>query len=114
MKLLFNTHCNNEFQEGCEWAFLDLTPELAALILQRREALKAAFSNDSHAVSLEYDDDAMVWLNELPDQLNAETLGFYDGEPFIAMDANTEDFDKLAESTDGGRMVCTSDEVYWT
>lgn len=39
MKLLLNTHVDNEYFDGCCYAFLDLTPELAQLILKRRDAL---------------------------------------------------------------------------
>ena len=44
MNLLFNTYTSNEFADGCAYAFLDLTPELAALILKRAQHFK-----ESHA-----------------------------------------------------------------
>lgn len=116
MKLLFNVHCSNEFQEGCEYAFLDLTPELAALILRRREALKAVFSTDSSVTSMSFYDDSPVWVSALPNEWEAEPAGLGDGNPFIEVEdiMAVEDFENLTEPTDCEHMVITSDEVYWT
>ena len=110
MKLLINTHCAVEC-DYCGYAFLDLTPELAAKILKRRDALKAVFSGDSSAASIEYYDSEMVYLSGVPDEA-AELLN--NGEPFAEITAAAEDFEDGWEQTGCNCMVITSDEVYWS
>ena len=118
MKLLLNTHVDNEFFDGCCYAFLDLDPALAQVILNRRDALLAVFNADSSATSIEYYGCEPVFLDGLPGQLDgeydAESAGLGDGNPFAETQACVEDFENAVARTECKRMVITSDEVYWT
>jgi hypothetical protein len=110
VKLIVNTYAHDEI-DGYDYAFLDITPELANVIIKRREALKQLFSHDSEACQIEYYDFGPVFSYSLPESI--ESL-MDNGEDFKETDACAEDFEDLAERTECDRMVITSSDVYWT
>jgi hypothetical protein len=53
MKLLFNTYTSNEFADACAFAFVDLTPELAGLVLKRAHHFEELHAKDASVVNIE-------------------------------------------------------------
>ena len=68
MKLILNCHSTNEFGEGCDYAFLDLTPELASEILRRKDLWDNLHASDR-------DLDELVELNAVVHGDVAQRLG---------------------------------------
>ena len=111
MKLLLNTYCTADL-DGCSYAFLDLDPELARVILRRRDLLRNAFNLDSSVTAMDFYDCSPVFIRALPEALESEEPRY--DEPFGETTANVEAFEDVAERTDCDRMVIGSSGVYWS
>lgn len=111
MKLILNTYNSNETFYG--YAFLDLTPALAQLILNRAELLdRFRKTNDGALSEMQYYDNSPIFLSGLPDAIknNMES-----GEDQFEVSASAEDFEDLTdELADVGRMVIIPTGVCWT
>ena len=114
MKLLLNTYSTNEYADGCEYAFLDLTKELAEEIQRRWEHFETVHGKDPSLTEMHFTDYGPVWIDELPGSIgDAESIGLGDGNPFAETTAFAEDFENVAARTECEHMVITSQEVYW-
>lgn len=114
MNLLLNTYRGNEYADGCEWAFLELTPETASLILRRYASFENLKVNDSALTAVEYYNCEATFLDGLPNDLEAEEIGLGDGNPFAETQLTADAFDNIAARTECDRMVVTLEGVYWT
>ena len=61
MKLLLNTYSTNEYADGCEYAFLDLTKELAEEIQRRWEHFETVHGKDPSLTEMHFTDYGPVW-----------------------------------------------------
>jgi hypothetical protein len=113
MKLLFNTYTSNEFADGCAYAFLDLTPELAALILQRAQHFEDLHGKDASIANIEYYDCSPVFLDSLPPRDDGDPMEM-SSEEWEETRLALEDLGNHAARTECDRMVITNLEVYWT
>ena len=117
MNLITNTYNPSEL-DGFSYAFIELTPELAALILKRRDVFKAIPSDQPDGLSdlaaMEYSDCSAVFLSALPDREEVSTEECDAGGEFDETTLTADVFADFAERTDCNRMVITSDAVYWT
>jgi hypothetical protein len=110
MKLLLNCYVTNDF-DGYQYAFLELTADLAQLILKRKADFYALDAKDGALTQIEYWDCSPIHCSKLPETLT-ETLGY--GCDFVETSCFAEDFENLAERIECHRMVITRTDVYWT
>jgi hypothetical protein len=113
MKLLFNTYTSNEFADGCAYGFLNLTPELAALILKRAQHFKELHAKDSCLANIEYHDCSPVFLSSLPTGDDGEPMEMT-SQGWEETTLAVEDLENHTERTECDRMVIIDREVYWT
>jgi hypothetical protein len=113
MNLLFNTYTSNEFADGCASAFLELTPELAALILKRAQHFKELHARDACVAEIDYYDCSCVFLDSLPPGDDGDPMDMT-SEEWEETALAVEDLESHAARTECDRMVITNLEVYWT
>jgi hypothetical protein len=113
MKLLFNTYTSNEFADACAYAFLDLTPELAALIMQRAQHFEDLHAKDASIANIEYYDCSPVFLDSLPAGDDGDPMEM-SSEEWEETKLALEDLENHAARTECDRMVIIDREVYWT
>jgi hypothetical protein len=110
MKLLLNTYSTNEYADGCEYAFLDLTKELAEEIQRRWEHFETVQWKDPSLTEMHFFGAEAMFVDGLPENLMG-VLG--DGPDFIEVEAAPDISENLMARTECDRMVITSQEVYW-
>jgi hypothetical protein len=110
MKLLLNTYSTNEYADGCEYAFLDLTKELAEEIQRRWEHFETVHGKDPSLTEMHFFGAEAMFVDGLPENL-MDVLG--DDSDFIEVEALDKDFENLEARTECDHMVITSQEVYW-
>jgi hypothetical protein len=113
MNLLFNTYTSNEFADGCGYGFLDLTPELSALILKRAQHFKELRASDASVAEIDYHDCSCVFLDSLPPGDDGDPVELT-SEEWEETALAVDDLEVYAARTECNRMVITDQEVYWT
>lgn len=112
MKLLLRTFSNVEDYYGdCEWAFVELTKELAQTILKRAKAFKKAKEADDCLVEMYFWDSSPQYYeySKLDEKLHDKLI---DDEWMAAEETFKADDD--AQSTECDSMVILDNYVYWT
>lgn len=99
MKVLVSTVPNNEHgdTDGFDFGILDLTPELAKLIIDRRRVLLEARETDQALSTMRFYSDGQIEYYKWPDEVDLET--------------NLAFFDFLKELLDGASFVVLPDDA---
>jgi hypothetical protein len=115
MRLLFNTYSSNEFADACEFATVEMTPELAETILHRAESFRKLHETEPSLMELQYYDCAVEFLSGLPPDENGDEVdGVRDAADWQIWNGITvESLEPLIERTECDRMVITDRDVYW-
>ena len=115
MKLITNTY-NPSDLDGFSYAFIELTPDLARLILKRRDVFKSIPPDETSRIhdltAMEYHDCSAMFLNGVPEGTDLPNTD--EGTEFDEVTLTPEDLENFAERTDCDRMVIVMDAVYWT
>ena len=113
MKLFLNVYNPSEMS-GFQYAYVNLTPELAKLILARRDSFLEAKQSDEAKtiVHVAYRDYSTIFLSSLPDGVALALID--DGGDYEESSLDPEDLENHAERTDCDRMVISDSDVTWT
>ena len=112
MKLLINCHSHADY-DGFDYAFQVITPELAALILKRRDLFNRIRLEDPSLAYMEYGDGGPMYIANIPEAVDAEEPPFGESFRILAADTPVEPFDAIAQRSECDRMVLTPQDVYW-
>jgi len=111
MKLLLECYSSNEnYNGGCDFAFVDLTPELAAIALRRIADFAQLKMGDAMALEIYYWDDSCDWI-ETSEKIQELTDG-YSGDVVEA-----ESFEPTKDSkqrTECDQMIVEEYGIRWT
>lgn len=112
MRLLSFTHSSIEDWHGaCDYAWVDLTPELAKVILAKVKQFKEQRAKDTTLRSMDYRDDSVIFTDTLTDEQESQVdPALYDDE-FIEVDFSL-DYDKHTRM-DYIRLVIEELGAYW-
>jgi len=120
MKLILNCDTDNEFAEGMDFAFLDLTPEMASLILRRKASFEALKASDDDLSEPSFHHCGPLYFSD--SNLPEERRDWYEsltdipqGEAFRECDQqiSDEDFENIADRSECDRMVINHDSVWF-
>lgn len=110
MKLLLRTFSTVEdFYGECDWAFVDITKELAQTILKRAKAFKKAKEADDCLVEMNFWDTSACFFeySKLPKELHDK---LHDEEWMITEETYSEED---AQRTECDVMTILDNYVYW-
>ncbi len=110
MNLLLNVYKTNPDADGCEYAFLELTPELCSLILRRAASFENLRASDSSLAEIQYHDYAPVFVERLPDDADEPPYG----DDYIETPLTEAELEPYVERTECERMVIDAHKVYWS
>ena len=110
MKLIVRTGSTNEFSEGCDYALIDLTPELAHLILARKATLDRLKESDRDIEELVFTGNYPEYFATLPESLEDLDDTLYTAGHVPAPGGFTVE---EPERTECDRMVIDGYGVWW-
>lgn len=81
MKIIIKTGSTNEFYEGCEYALIDLTPELARHILEQKRVFDALKLVNRDLMEITFHSNDAEYFSTFPEELEDElTEKFWSGD----------------------------------
>lgn len=114
MKYVLTAYCSEEYNAGCDYALIDLTPELARLCLNRVAAFKALEESDRRLSFFVYLDYSPVWFGEFDStllEMIAEAAAFSDNS--IVQVDDLEIPDNCVQRIDTDQMYVSDNGVFW-
>lgn len=120
MKLILETTSSDENYNGdCDYATVELTPNLAKIALRRIKALKQIHQQDDQLWEMYFWDDSPIFfegydeLESLTDAETGETCVFSRSMPFHAAAKFKVPADHF-QRTECGQMIVREEEIAWT
>lgn len=115
MKYVLTAYCSEEYNAGCDYALIDLTPELARLCLNRVAAFKNLEESDKRLSYFVYHDYSPVWFREFDStlllEMIAEAAAFSDNS--IVQVDDLEIPDNCVQRIDTDQMYVSDNGVFW-
>jgi hypothetical protein len=117
MKLIVQCVVSHPDWEGCEFAFVDLTPELASLILRRKASRENLALSDRDVSEVHYHHYGPLYFRHTDEGPVFDAIErCYTDEPdpwTLVPDLQESDFEGLANRTECDRMVVGRDGFWW-
>lgn len=121
MRIFLRTFSTNEDWNGdCDYAVVDVTPELAAIALRRVNRLNRIQAKDDPLVEMYYWDHSAVyfacfdWFEEIEDPQTRELVSgiIWNGDPWIET-SHVEIPESAIPRTEGKQMIVRDDAIAW-